>query len=84
MPEYRQKLIIKNFKAKVRAHLQEIGRRVIFESTDALVDGFDEEQLTRLLEESLADTERRIAAKSSIGNYITQPLLGSSEDHEFE
>ena len=74
MPELRQKLIIKNFKAKVRARLQEIGRHVVFESTEALVDGVDEEQLTRLLEESLAETEGKIATKSSFGNYITQPF----------
>ena len=71
MPELRQKLIIKNFKAKVRARLQEIGRHVVFESTEALVDGVDEEQLTRLLEESLAEMEGKIATKLFFGNYIT-------------
>src|SRR2546429_460401 len=84
MPKAHQTLIIKTFKAKVKARLQEIGCRVIYESTDALADGIDEEQLTRLLEESLAETERTIAAKSSFVSYLTQPLPVNLGDLELE
>jgi hypothetical protein len=84
MSKPHQTLIIKNFKAKVKAHLQEIGCSVVYESIDALVDDVDGEQLTRLLKESLAETERTIAAKSSLGNYITQPLPVYLKYHEFE
>jgi hypothetical protein len=46
MPKPHQALIIKNFKAKVKARLQDIGRHVEYESTDTRTDGVDEEQLT--------------------------------------
>ena len=72
IPKHRQKLIIKNIQTKIRARLQATGLLHIPESTTGLPDGASEEELTKLFQQSIKDTENEIATNARFPDYSTQ------------
>ena len=72
IPKRRQKLIIENIQTKIRARLQATGLLHIPESTTGLPDGASEEELTKLFQQSIKDTENEIATNARFPDYSTQ------------